>query len=408
MASRIGPRALDRGINVNRQREEKAEIKELKSDVPPPRMIAWEITRSCNLACIHCRASALHGPYEGELTTDEAKALLDNIRSFSNPIIILTGGEPLARSDFYEIAKYGSEIGLRMVLGTNATLMTPDIARKVKEVGIPRMSVSIDFPVAKKHDEFRGLPGAFDAAVKGIKIAQEAGIEVQINSTITKLNVAYLDELLEFAKKIGAVAFHPFLLVPTGRGKELEEQELPPEEYERTLNWVYDKQKEVKDIFFKPTDAPHYFRIIRQRAKAEGEKASQMMAGHHHASRGLETMTRGCLGGIGFCFISHVGQVQPCGYFEKAAGNIKEQTFKEVWESSPLFADLRDYDKLKGKCGICEFRRTCGGCRARAYEVTGDYLAEEPYCIYEPRAMRQSAASRCGHGSPKHILGGKK
>lgn len=277
----------------------------VQGSVPPPRMIAWEITRSCNLACIHCRASALHGPYEGELSTEEAKALLDNIKSFSNPIIILTGGEPLARPDFYEIAKYGSEIGLRMVLGTNSTLMTPEIAAKLKEVGIPRMSVSIDFPVAEKHDEFRGLSGAFDAAVRGIKIAQEAGIEVQINSTITKLNVAYLDGLLEFAKEIGAVAFHPFLLVPTGRGKELEEQELPPEEYERTLNWVYDKQKEEKDIFFKPTDAPHYFRIMRQRAKAEGEKASAMMSGHPHASRGLETMTRGCLGGIGFCFISH-------------------------------------------------------------------------------------------------------
>jgi len=377
--------------------KEKAEIKEVKGAVPPPRMIAWEITRSCNLACVHCRASALHGPYEGELSTEEAKALLDNIKSFSNPIIILTGGEPLARPDFCEIAKYGSEIGLRMVLGTNATLMTPDIAAKLKEVGIPRMSVSIDFPTPEKHDEFRGLPGAFETAVKGIKIAQEAGIEVQINSTITKLNVAYLDDLLKFSKEVGAVAFHPFLLVPTGRGKELEEQELPPEEYERTLNWVYDKQKEEKDIFFKPTDAPHYFRIVRQRAKAEGKKASEMMTGHPHAARGLETMTRGCLGGIGFCFISHVGQVQPCGYFEKAAGNIKGQTFKEVWEDSQLFADLRDYDKLKGKCGVCEFKRVCGGCRARAYEVTGDYLAEEPYCVYEPKDSKLSVASRCGH-----------
>jgi len=377
---------------------EKAQIKELKGEVPPPRMIAWEITRSCNLACVHCRASALHGSYEGELSTDEAKALLDNIKSFSNPIIILTGGEPLARPDFYEIAKYGHGIGLRMVLGTNATLMTPEIAAKLKEVGIPRMSVSIDFPVAEKHDEFRGLPGAFDNAVRGIKIAQEAGIEVQINSTITKLNVAYLDDLLKFAKDIGAVAFHPFLLVPTGRGKELEEQELPPEEYERTLNWVYDKQKEEKDIFFKPTDAPHYFRIMRQRAKEEGEKASEMMKGHPHASRGLETMTRGCLGGIGFCFISHVGQVQPCGYFEKSAGSVKEQTFKEVWETSPLFADLRDFDKLKGKCGICEYKRVCGGCRARAYEVTGDYLAEEPYCVYEPIAIKKSKSDTLDTG----------
>ncbi|MHB0977105.1 MAG: heme b synthase [Candidatus Aquicultorales bacterium] len=363
-----------------------------KGSVPPPRMIAWEITRSCNLACVHCRASALHGPYPGELTTEQAFGLIDNIASFANPIVILTGGEPLERSDFFEIAEYGRDKGLRMVVGTNATLLTPEIARKLKEVGIPRMSVSIDFPNAEGHDNFRGVPGAFDDAVRGIKIAQDAGVEIQINSTITKLNVDYLDELLQLAKDLGAVAFHPFLLVPTGRGKELEEQELPPEEYERTLNWVYDKQKETKDIFFKPTDAPHYFRIMRQRAKEEGTSGSAMMSGHPHAARGLETMTRGCLGGIGFCFISHVGQVQPCGYFDKAAGNVKEQTFKEVWEESKLFNDLRDYELLKGKCGVCEFKRICGGCRARAYEATGDYLAEEPYCMYEPKLAEYTQA----------------
>lgn len=351
----------------------------------PPRMIAWEITRSCNLACVHCRASAVQEPYPGELTTEQAKELIDNIISFSNPIIILTGGEPLERADFFEIAEYGKAKGLRMVVGTNATLLTPETARRLKEVGIPRISVSIDFPAAALHDEFRGVRGAFEEAVRGIKIAQEAGIEIQINSTITKLNVAYLDDLLNLAQELGAVAFHPFLLVPTGRGKELEEQELPPEEYERTLNWVYDKQKEVKGIFFKPTDAPHYFRIMCQRAKEEGESSAAMMGGHPHAARGLETLTRGCLGGIGFCFISHVGQVQPCGYFDKAAGNVKEQAFQEIWEHSPLFTDLRDYDKLKGRCGVCEFKRICGGCRARAFEATGDYLAEEPYCIYTPK-----------------------
>lgn len=360
-------------------------LKPDEATVPPPRMIAWEITRSCNLACVHCRASALRGPYPGELTTEEAKALIDDIASFADPIIILTGGEPLERSDFFDIAEYGRKKGLRMVVGTNATLMTPEIARKLKEVGIPRISVSLDFPTAELHDEFRGVPGAFDTAVAGIRVAQAVGIEIQINSTITKLNVAYLDGLLQLARDLGAVAFHPFLLVPTGRGKDLEEQELPPEEYERALNWVYDKQKEVKDIFFKPTDAPHYFRIVRQRAKAEGASGAATMGGHPHAARGLETMTRGCLGGIGFCFISHVGRVQPCGYFDVSAGSVKEMLFREIWENSKLFNDLRDFDKLKGKCGVCEFKRVCGGCRARAYEATGDYLSEEPYCVYEPK-----------------------
>ncbi len=356
-----------------------------KATVNPPRMIAWEITRSCNLACVHCRASALCGPYKGELSTAEAKALIDNILSFSNPIVILTGGEPLLRPDIFELAEYGINKGLRMVIGTNATMITPEIARRIKEVGIPRISVSIDFPTAKLHDEFRGVPGAFEEAIKGIKIARDAGVEIQINSTITKLNVAYLDDLLSLAEEIGAVAFHPFLLVPTGRGKDIGEQELPPEEYERTLNWVYDRQKNSK-IFFKPTDAPHYHRIIRQRGKEDGVK---LTAAHHpHSTRGLETLTRGCLGGIGFCFISHVGQVQPCGYFELAAGNIKKDPFDKVWVESKLFNELRNYDLLKGKCGVCEFKRVCGGCRARAYETTGDYLDEEPYCVYQPKSCR--------------------
>jgi heme b synthase len=322
----------------------------------------------------------LYGPYKGELSTEEAFKLIDNIASFSNPIIILTGGEPLFRQDIFDIARYARKKGLRVVIGTNATLIDKETARKLKEAGIPRISVSIDFPDPEKHDRFRGVPGAFEQAMKGIKIAQEAGIEIQINSTITKLNVAYLDGLLALAERIGAVAFHPFLLVPTGRGKDLQEQELPPEEYERTLNWVYDRQKNSK-IFFKPTDAPHYHRVMRQRAKEEGVKLKP----HPHSHGGLETMTRGCLGGIAFCFISHIGQVQPCGYFEMSAGNIREESFKDIWYGSKLFADLRDYDLLKGKCGVCEYKRVCGGCRARAYELTGDYLAEEPYCVYQPR-----------------------
>ncbi|RJQ31482.1 MAG: heme b synthase [Actinobacteria bacterium] len=353
-----------------------------------PRIIAWEITRSCNLTCKHCRASALHGPYPGELTTDECYNLVDEIVSFSNPIIILTGGEPLLREDIFAVASYAIKKGLRVVMAPNGTLVTKEIAKKMKEVGIPRISISIDFPNAEQHDNFRGVPGAFEGAVQGVKNAIKAGVEVQINSTITKLNYKHLDQLLALAEELGAVAFHPFLLVPTGRGKELEEQELSPEDYEKTLNWIYDMSVKKPKIFFKPTDCPHYFRVAMTRKKESGERPA--MSGHPHAS-GLETMTRGCLGGIGFCFISHVGDVQPCGYFEVKAGNIKEQPFKKIWEESKLFNELRDYSLLKGKCGICEFKNVCGGCRARAYEATGDYLAEEPYCVYEPRKSRLKA-----------------
>jgi len=361
-----------------------------------PKLIAWEVTRSCNLSCRHCRASAEKGPYPGELTTAQGKALVDDIAAFANPVLIMTGGDPLMREDIWELAEYAiHQAGLRVVMSPNGTLVTPEAARKMKEVGIPRISISIDFPTAEMHDEFRGVSGAFEGAVRGVKTALEAGVQVQINSTITKLNVDFLDDLLNLSKELGAVAFHPFLLVPTGRGKQLGPEELPPEDYERTLNWVYERQK-TSDIFFKPTDAPHYHRIMRQRAKEDGTDLSElkmhphshaMMAGGVGRSRGhgdMDSHSKGCLAGTGFCFISHTGKVQPCGYFDVVAGDVKQQPFSEVWRTSELFRDLRDVSKLKGKCGICEYRRVCGGCRARAYEITGDYLAEEPYCVYEP------------------------
>ena len=361
-----------------------------------PKLIAWEVTRTCNLSCRHCRASAELGPYPGELTLEQGKALLDDIASFANPVIIFTGGDPLMRADVWELAEHAISVrGLRVVMSPNGTLITPEVARKMKTVGIPRISVSIDFPTAELHDNFRGVPGAFEGAVRGVRTAIEAGVQVQINSTITKLNVQYLDDLLALAKELGAVAFHPFLLVPTGRGKDMADEELPPEDYERTLNWVYDRQK-TSEIFFKPTDAPHYHRIMRQRAKEDGTDLRELkMHPHSHAAMAgavgkaqghgdMDSHSKGCLAGTGFCFISHVGDVQPCGYFDVVAGNVKGQPFSEIWRSAPLFQDLRDVSKLKGKCGICEYRRVCGGCRARAYEVHGDYLAEEPYCVYEP------------------------
>jgi len=196
--------------------------------VAPPRVIAWEVTRSCNLACVHCRASAVHGPYEGELSTEECFTLVDQIASFASPILILTGGDPLMRADIFDIAEHAIGKGLRTVMSPNGTLVTPEVAQRMHDVGIARVSISIDFPSAPEHDEFRGVPGAFDGAVRGIRNCLAAGVEVQINSTITKLNAHYLPDLLKLATDLGAVSFHPFMLVPTGRGKELEEQELPP------------------------------------------------------------------------------------------------------------------------------------------------------------------------------------
>ena len=341
------------------------------------RMIAWEVTRSCNLSCAHCRASSEYGPYEGELTTKQCFNLLDDIASFSAPVIILTGGEPLMREDIFDIASYGEKKGLRVVLATNGTLVTDEIAVKMLESGIKRVSVSIDGLDAESHDAFRGVSGAFEGTMAGIAAMKKAGMEFQINTTVTRINLDQIQEILDLAIRLGAAAHHIFLLVPTGRGKELADQEISPQDYEDTLNWFYEESLTCP-IQLKATCAPHYFRISHQRRKEKpGESKGERDS--------LNAMTRGCMGGVSFCFISHTGQAQPCGYLEIDCGQIKEKGFEEIWNNSHVFNNLRDLNKYEGKCGRCEFIKVCGGCRARAYEITGDYLAEEPFCVYEPK-----------------------
>lgn len=368
--------------------ESKSENKKANpSDIITPglRLVAWEITRSCNLFCAHCRASSVNGPYQDELSTDECFRIVDEILEVGKPVLILSGGEPLLRPDVFKITEYAVGKGLRVAMGSNGTLITREIAVRLKDAGVARVGVSLDFPVVELQDKFRGKKGAFDAAMAGVDEIRKAGVDVQINSTITRLNAHFLDELLAMALKVGAVAFHPFMLVPTGRGKGLEKEELDPQEYERILNWVYDRQAELEDrIFFKPTDAPHYMRVIKQR----GAKTRSDKGGAADKDGAMSSFTRGCLAGSGFCFISHRGRVQGCGYLNVAAGDLGEENFGKIWHDSPLFADLRDLSSIKGKCGICEFKRVCGGCRARAYEAKGDYLAQEPYCIYEPAAIK--------------------
>ncbi|RJQ52009.1 MAG: radical SAM protein [Actinobacteria bacterium] len=365
---------------------EAARAYEQRTGIKPPRIIAWEITRSCNLSCAHCRAAAEFGHYRGELSLERIKDVIDDIVSITNPIIILTGGEPLMRPDIWEIVDYAQEKGAMPVIGTNATLITEEIAGQMAAHNIPRISVSVDFPTPTEHDRFRGIPGCFEQTIEGIKIAKRHGVGVQINMTVTTLNADKVEEVHDLAESLGVDAFHIFMLVPTGRGESLLDKELPPAEYERVLEWAYERQK-TSPLHFKPTDAPHYYRIIRQKAKAEGKKVTR-------EEYGLDAMTRGCLGGITFCFISHVGDVQPCGYFDMQLGNVKEEKFSEIWTHSKVFNELRDYSLLKGKCGLCEYKGVCGGCRARALSVTGDYLAEEPYCVYEPRKGKHEKAPK--------------
>ena len=352
------------------------------------RMVAWEVTRSCNLACVHCRASAVCEPYAGELDTEKCKQILDEIATVGKPVIILTGGEPMLRKDLYELAAYGDQKELRMVLATNGTLMDETAAKRLMEAGIRRVSISIDGAEAESHDAFRRVPGAFAGAMAGIEAMKRAGLEFQLNTTITKANIGQIREIHDLAHKIGAAAHHIFLLVPTGRAKELVDQEITPLAYEETLNWFYEEEQSCA-IQLKATCAPHYYRIFHQRQKERGVAPAVKHGPAGPGSHPLHTMTRGCMGGISFCFISHRGQVQPCGYLELDCGQLTEKSFPEIWEGSPIFQDLRDLGRYKGKCAHCEFIKVCGGCRARAYETTGDYLAEEPFCIYEPGKAKQ-------------------
>jgi heme b synthase len=341
------------------------------------RMVAWEITRQCNLACIHCRASSEAGLYPNELKTDECLRVLDDIASFSRPVVILTGGEPLLREDIFQIARFGSDKGLRMVMAVNGTLVDQRVARKMQDAGIQRISVSIDGASAESHDQFRQVPGAFEGVLRGIRAAKHVGLEFQINTTITRQNSQELPGILNLAIDLGAAAHHVFLLVPTGRGKDLQDQQVTAQEYEEILTWLYDQMAE-SPLHLKATCAPQFYRILRQRARKEGRNVT-------YQNFGLDATTRGCLGGVSFCFISNVGQVQPCGFLELDCGNIRENTLEHIWTHSRIFRELRDMNNYKGRCGLCEYRRVCGGCRARAYEVSGDFLAEEPYCAYEPR-----------------------
>ena len=341
------------------------------------RLVAWEITRTCNLDCVHCRASAGKGPYQGQLDTERCVEILEEICKVGKPIVILTGGEPLLREDVFDLARKGTALGLRMVMATNGTLLSESIVKEIKNSGIKRVSISIDGADADQHDAFRKVKGAFEGAMSGITLLRDHGVPFQINTTVTRHNASDIERIMQLAVSLGAVAHHLFLLVPTGRAKDMKKQEVEAQEYERILHWFYHMRDKVP-LHLKATCAPQYYRILRQEAYNKGEKVD-------FKTYGLDAVTRGCLGGVSFCFISYDGIVQPCGYLEVNCGDVSVEPFDRVWYSSPIFLQLRDYKNYKGKCGRCEYVRFCGGCRARAYEATGDFLAEEPLCIYEPR-----------------------
>ncbi len=330
-------------------------------DSPPTlRVLAWEMTRACPLKCRHCRAEALCEPPAGELTTAESKVFLDDLATMSKCLLILTGGEPMLRPDFFELAAYATELGLKVVAAPCGMYLTAAAARKLKETGVRMISLSVDGATAATHDGLRGVDGAFDMVLAAAAAAREADLPFQINTTVHSGNLEELESLSELVRREGAAKWDLFLLVPTGRGKEMAGQELTPKQYEETLIWA--RERALRGQAIKLTCAPHYVRVA--------------------AEKGLRGTP--CLGGKSFAFVGHQGEVQICGFLDVSAGNIREKPFAAIWRESKLFHELRDWKQYTGKCGRCEYLQRCGGCRARAYALTGNYLGPEPYCVYQP------------------------
>ena len=327
-------------------------------------IVSWNVTNACNMYCDHCYREA-GCKAEEELSTAEAKTLLEQIARANFKIMIFSGGEPLMRPDIVELVAYAKKLGLRPVFGTNGTLITLEMAQKLKEAGAMGMGISLDSMDAAKHNEFRKFPNAWEGAVQGMRNCRAVGLPFQIHTTVMDWNSHEIEAITDFAVAEGAVAHHFFFLVPTGRAKTIEAESLRAEEYEDTMTRIMKKQQEV-DIELKPTCAPQFLRI-----------ADQM---------GIKTrFRRGCLAGTAYCIISPRGKVQPCAYLNMELGDVRKTPFDEIWKNSEVLNKLRTLE-YSGGCGTCKYKHACGGCRARAaYYNNGDYMAEEPWCLYHGR-----------------------
>lgn len=353
-----------------------------------PFTIAWEVTRACAFACKHCRADAQHRRDPRELTTEEGYRLIDRLAVFGSPILVFTGGDPMMRRDLFDLIAYATRKGLRCSLTPTATaLPTVERLRQARQAGIRRIALSLDAPTSEAHDEFRQVEGSWVRTMQILHNAREVGLSVQVNTTISTFNVEQLPEMVPFVEEVEAVQWSVFFLVPTGRAQA--RYMVSPQKHEEVFHWLYDQSK-VAPFDIKATAAPMYRRVAIQRKKAEngaGQPVTFQGAGFQYAD-GLDRPNRGVNDGNGFLFISHLGQVMPSGFLPIDCGNVREDDVVEVYRNHKVFKDLRDYEKLKGKCRICDFREVCGGQRGRAYGVSGDYMETDPACAYEPGAAR--------------------
>lgn len=332
-------------------------------------LISWNVTRACNLLCKHCyRDAGKKDP--DELSTQEARGLLDEIALAGFKIMVLSGGEPLLRKDIYELISYASAKGLRPVLGTNGTLIDETVALKLKQAGLMRAGISLDSVDPKIHDDFRQKKGSWQKSVEAMKNCRDIGLAFQMHTTVTRWNRDQIEKLIDFAAQSGASAYHIFFLVPTGRGKDIDRIFLTPQEYEQLLPKILDRQKGLP-LELRPICAPQFMRIAK-------EKNIPLR------------FERGCLAGVSYCCIIPNGDVHPCPYLPLKIGNVRQEKFSSIWKNAPMFIRLRSLD-YAGKCGRCEFKGSCGGCRANAFWQSGDYMHEDGTCVYEPKPAKAAA-----------------
>ena len=377
-----------------------------------PFMVIWETTQACDLACKHCRAESHPEHDPNALSLSEGKALVDQISDFGSPhpLFVMTGGDPFKREDIFELTEYAAGRGLPVALSPSGTpLLNPTSLAHLKAAGCKAISLSLDGSTATIHDTFRGVAGSYDWTVNGWKTARELGLKLQINTTVTRYNLDDLPDIFGLVREIGAMTWSVFFLVPTGRG--LASDEISPQEYEAVMNFLYDASKYIG---LKTTEGHHYKRVVLQRAYLESQglpyeahmlldrvytrlykRFRQVVAGQPLAAPVRDRMRRTPMhinAGDGFVFVSLFGEVFPSGYLPISGGNVRKTPLKDIYQNSRLFQSLRNKEELKGRCGICEFRYVCGGSRSRAYAVSGDFLAEEPFCAYQPGSFPYSNA----------------
>jgi AdoMet-dependent heme synthase len=345
-----------------------------------PLLVIWETTQACDLACVHCRASAAPQRHSSELSTEEAYRLLDAIREFGNPLMVFAGGDPLKRPEISSLLRRSVELGLRTNISPSATpLLTRDKIWEFRKCGVARMAISLDGPDAETHDGFRGVPGTFNRAVEALEDARRIGLETQIQTALSRRNMHRLDEIAGLAARVGTRAWSVFFLVATGRA--LAADDLSAEEYEQVFEKLYNISRHAPfDV--QTTEAMHYRRYLARRLHERAEPADQART---------VWRTAGVSDGRGVVFISHSGEIFPSGFLRISAGNVRFDSLVNVYRNSPLFLELRDADARHGKCGVCEYRKLCGGSRARAYALAGDYLAEDPRCAYQPGSQTAGA-----------------